>query len=835
MSGDGAEAVVLLALLVLPFVLVCQRNALYSYVALPPHHTHPTPGRWVEASPFSLELAFEQFREGSAAGLANAARQYRFLAVLGIRAGMDNAAFLLDAGVSSEEVDMTAVERDARTAAAAELSRTTGRLITVAEPVDWAQPLPRASDPVLTTFLWESPYMASVSPVTLVDELALQQQQEKEAEQRQQQRQWESEQQEQPVGAPFRHEDEEGMVAVDSQGEGGSVNEDSHPSTLHDATADTNDELHAPPLSPTPSDLLSTTASVGIAADGTQQGNLPSAYADTDTSPPASESSAAAAPAASSTSTAGAPAGRGALTPPSGVVVSPRLLSFLLYKSAAALGLPHAQHRMGDCFAEGWRGVPNCEHPEWNATGTDTGMNDAAALAHAAPDGTSSSSEHLPPAPLLPLRSTAALHWYRKAMGEHFSHSMFAVAQGHASGRLAGNPAAPVQRNLTAAWELLERAAATDPLGVWPVRLAQVHIVTSYVADVLWDAVRRSAGGALVGRYDDGGDGVRSEGAGTQPLSSLTSDVMWGCLREWPEPTPTPDAATAAAAAASTTQQQAGDAHTTMQRSAYSSSSAQQEEQQRRQQEEEEGGYNYGDIVGPLMGTPTPTPTTGVFPAPRVYPLGPARLTLEERELCSVVVRSYALALGVATAVLLAAVVLLLLPPPQAVAYVVPEAGGAALVLPAPVSAAVDGAGVVAAEAAAGNPPGEGSAVGAAAAAVAEGALAVPVTAESAAADAGGVPHSSGAPPGLTEDQPTSAALPPRAGTTAAVAPPPLAAPLASGTETERERAFRLLGDTREALREQIRAANRERAGAAAAARAAAAAATANIATRDGE
>ena len=601
-------------------------------------------GRWVETAPFSLESAFEAFRSRTREGWTHAARQYRLLALIGGPGAADNAAFLIDGGASVNDLDMARVLRDAAIldftrggsdVSSGDAAASVPHPTHVFAAADLVEHVPYLSDPVLSAFLWRDHFVASSVPVQLPVDPRPQVE----------------------VAAERPHGEARTQVEV---GVDGSVTSSAAaPSGTAPLTESSAAELEVRDSSGQQG-TTGTSAEVQVGVDGA------------DAAPP----------------TPAAPRRP----------LSPRLQSYLLYASAAALNASRAMHRLGDCYSDGWAGVPFCEDSDDSVvvTGISEGgvggdgsaasggaihhnnrpragphddgspdslqldsdgrntphTQDAAAAAHAdaeagigaansdaaSPRAASTSTSINAASP----RAAAALYWYSRASDLHFAHSMLAMARGYASGRLG--TAYLGARNVTRAWELLERVPLTDALGEWPARVGQVMIVTEWAWDITAGALLRW----IISVRVVSGDVAAPSTARSELLD--VAHAAWQCLIEWP-------AADDAAPETSTTddgrrdEAESSSSHHT-QRSSYSTAS-EAEEQRRQQQRDDE--YNYGDMLGPLFGTPHPTPV--LSPAEelaqlrhaRRFSLGPASVTRQERVLCSVVVRSLTSAAGVAS------------------------------------------------------------------------------------------------------------------------------------------------------------------------------------------
>lgn len=222
-------------------------------------------------------------------------------------------------------------------------------------------------------------------------------------------------------------------------------------------------------------------------------------------------------------------------------------LAFQLARLSARAGSAFAPKLVGDCFTEGWEGVPECTAAAIAAQqmgfavapappGSESATQDAAEpspsretiaadSAHKA-DGASSpdstSSTH------------PALVWYERAAAAGLGHAAFRLAElsaGLAHPAAAGSSATGgvvgvgVERNVTGAWEALYRVGAVDWLGDWPVSITRLRLVVSWLFD---QAAALVSGGAA------------EAAAAAARLQDVVADLA-GCALSWPPPLPDVD------------------------------------------------------------------------------------------------------------------------------------------------------------------------------------------------------------------------------------------------------------------------------------------------------
>jgi hypothetical protein len=243
-------------------------------------------------------------------------------------------------------------------------------------------------------------------------------------------------------------------------------------------------------------------------------------------------------------------------------VLSANALAHQLAMLAARQGSAYAAKLAGDCHADGWPGVLDC-----NATGTARYASTTALVelvaASSNPNITSSGAGAVGSAGVGAGESGSAgdsgggtfteaeeaRRWYELAASRGLAHAVFRLAElqagsagGRAAGRDAGTGAAGgAAGNVTLAWETLYRVAPLDYLGDWPVLVARARLVVVWLADAIATPLREAS--AQAGGFFTGGAKPLSGGAADDALAPLVAgwrgvadalSGVWECVRTPP-------------------------------------------------------------------------------------------------------------------------------------------------------------------------------------------------------------------------------------------------------------------------------------------------------------
>ena len=635
-------------------------------------------GRWADEGPFSIESALDQARRGDPASAQSALMQYLVLSQLGLTSSLDNAAFLLERRVdvslpndssrrrrhaeagngsraSSPQAESLSSLLDAYRIANG-YSQSVSHTLTAVMSPDGAsvQPLrqkifadtdlPAPGEPVLTGWLWRSSqYVNSISAVQHMHQPPPPPQQ---------QQQHEAAASSSTTSVTEVHATHD--VSSDADGASG-VSSGSSPeaaTTMHQTSVSVSADGSLESLGTLPLEVPHSAEPLHVeqvqpiagAVDDTAIDPNATPQLHASESPSAFPSPEATATASGTTTTSNRPL----------QIDVPLTLAYQFHVWGARQGSRRALHRLGDCVAQRWTGVVPCEHSTVEVAAQDDGgfayfkplldvfsisdrqklVSEVASLFHSnfSSVSTTSVSEEMTVVgsdrfAALSARQLTALYLYGRAAVAGSPHAIITLSSALGSGELGSGLALPP--DISQAWRLLGRAEAVDHRAGWPAALTRAGLVGGW----LWGEVAQAVSGRTR-------DASANNGGASNGLSQLVLQLQ-ACLYEYPYP---------------------------------STSTADGNDHKRKTP----GAFEW--LSTEYMAMPTPDPLAEVVPigtdaivAPAGladdltsaggsdYRLGPFPLTLEQRQACSVGVRSVALvllALGVST---LAGVALILL------------------------------------------------------------------------------------------------------------------------------------------------------------------------------